>query len=927
MILEFLQDGVLLPGFDVHADPRGGAVDALRALWAAGAEDVTLRPEGLHLGAAALWGLPPALRESIGVRTFTGTVTVRDVGTSGHRGYRWKVEWDGEAGLPFGVWLQRTGRMLLLSDQHREVARLAAVAEGASRDDAFRCVSAAQRLVADGAGIELQGMLKRRRVHIADAVRISVQQAGADGKLTPVAVLSSREGDDTVPLPLGETGARAVADQLHFDGCIVPIGDDVSVVVPADVARAAMVTELASHAGDADRRNFLENPAAFLPNPDVFDEKDYAERVIGVGFAPKGGGTGTTPTARDWAEDPGGVLIDTGLGDVWVPSADLRDLHGELVRARASGEAEVLWEGKAIPAREAVVEALAEAIRTPRGAGDQPGPDGKARPRILLIRENDVSLSYQRYRRNPRKGEIGGVAGLRQPLRSHQVEGVGALQRLWVEGWSGALLCDDMGLGKTMQALAFAAWVRKHMPEVDVPVVVVAPPSLLGPWLQEMTDKLDNSQLPRVLWAPRDPPPQGVPRQIQRLEDFLIGDTHTTSPVLSNISIDLARLRAAHPDVLFIGYDALRRYQFALGRLHFGCVITDEAQEAKDPNSLRSRALRAMNYEFALVLTGTPIENAWRDLWTLCDIAVPGMLGTLRQFGQEYTGDADVRATGERLADELSRVLIRRTRATTLADLPARETKVVQREMAPEQSLAYHSALSRKGQGSAPILGLLGDLARISLHPRIRADLRTPEEAMSWVGASARTSVAWDALAGFARERAAVLVFVRSIAMQATLQRALQLTFGLADVPVLNGAVPPSVRVRMVEQMRRATGFRVMLVSPEVGGAGWNLQFANKAILLERPWNPAVEAQMIARVHRLGQAKPVEIVVPVATLPGRRTYDVILDELLTEKLGLAEAVLAPASMDESELAGRFKREFGDADVGRDAMPRATAMPE
>jgi SNF2 family DNA or RNA helicase len=321
--------------------------------------------------------------------------------------------------------------------------------------------------------------------------------------------------------------------------------------------------------------------------------------------------------------------------------------------------------------------------------------------------------------------------------------------------------------------------------------------------------------------------------------------------------------------------------------------------------------LRAMNQEFALVLTGTPIENAWRDLWTLCDIAVPGMLGTLRQFGQEYAGDADVRATGERLADQLSRVLIRRTRATTLADLPAKETQAIQREMAPEQSLAYHSALSRKGQGSAPILGLLGDLARISLHPRIRADLRTADEAAAWIGASARTSVAWEALAGFARERAAVLVFVRSIAMQETIQRALQLTFGLGDVPILNGNAPASVRVRMVEQMRRASGFRVMLVSPDVGGAGWNLQFANKAILLERPWNPAVEAQMIARVHRLGQTRPVEIVVPVATLPSRRSYDVILDELLTEKLGLAEAVLAPASMDESELTGRFKRALGE----------------
>jgi superfamily II DNA or RNA helicase len=912
MNVDFAPEGLLLRGFDVHA-PHGVTplAAAVLAAWSAGADGFELREDGLLLSAAALRNLAPEVLAELGVHALPGTVRVREVGLTGRPGYRWELLWDGEAGLPYGVWLQRAGRLYLMDEARLTLARLAGEVEGATREEVFRRVSELQELTATGAGIDLKGKLSTRRIHFADAVRIGVQQNGANGKLTPVAVLSSKNATGTAPLPLGEAGQRVVEDQLRLDGCIVPLGDGVSVVVSADVARAAMVTQLAAHANDEDRTRFLANPAALLPNPDVFDEKDYADRVIGAGFAPRGGSASAKATGRDWAEDPGGVLIDTSLGEVWVPSGDLQRLHDELVDAVREGKPELVWDGKAIPTRPGVVDALAEAIRTPRGGAEQRGEDGKPRPRILLIRENDISLAYQRYRRGSRTGVVGGVPGLRRPLRAHQLEGVGALQRLWVEGWSGALLCDDMGLGKTMQALAFAAWARRHMPDVDVPIVVVAPPSLLGPWLQEMTDKLDDDLLPRIIWGPRDPPPQGVPRQVQRLEDFLIGETRSTSPVLANVSIDLPRLRAAKPDVLFVGYDALRRYQFALGKLHFGCVIADEAQEAKDPNSLRSRALRAMNYEFALVLTGTPIENAWRDLWTLCDVAVPGMLGTLRQFGQEYTSESDVRSTGEKLAQELSRVLIRRTRATTLADLPPREVKVVQREMSPEQSLAYQSALSRRSGGNAPILGLLGDLSRISLHPRIRTDLRSKEEALEWVGASARTSVAWEALARFARERTAVLVFVRSLAMQSSLQRALQLTFGLADVPVLNGSAPPSTRVRMVDQMRRSTGFRVMLVSPEVGGAGWNLQFANRVVILERPWNPAVESQMIARVHRLGQDRPVEIVVPVATLATRRTYDVILDELLTEKTGLAEAVLAPASMGEDELAGRFKREFGE----------------
>ncbi|MBK7760549.1 MAG: hypothetical protein IPI35_29905 [Deltaproteobacteria bacterium] len=518
-----------------------------------------------------------------------------------------------------------------------------------------------------------------------------------------------------------------------------------------------------------DRTRFLANPAALLPNPDVFDEKDYADRVIGAGFAPRGGSASAKATVRDWAEDPGGVLIDTSLGEVWVLAAIFNGYTMSSWTRCAKGSRSSSGTGRPFP------PGRAWSMRSPRPSAPRAaGPSSAARTgsRVRASCSSEKTTSHW---------PTSGIVAPRGPawsaacpasadrFRAHQLEGVGALQRLWVEGWSGALLCDDMGLGKTMQALAFAAWARRHMPDVDVPIVVVAPPSLLGPWLQEMTDKLDDDLLPRIIWGPRDPPPQGVPRQVQRLEDFLIGETRSTSPVLANVSIDLPRLRAAKPDVLFVGYDALRRYQFALGKLHFGCVIADEAQEAKDPNSLRSRALRAMNYEFALVLTGTPIENAWRDLWTLCDVAVPGMLGTLRQFGQEYTSESDVRSTGEKLAQELSRVLIRRTRATTLADLPPREVKVVQREMSPEQSLAYQSALSRRSGGNAPILGLLGDLSRISLHPRIRTDLRSKEEALEWVGASARTSVAWEALARFARERTAVLVFVRSLAMQSSL--------------------------------------------------------------------------------------------------------------------------------------------------------------
>jgi SNF2 family DNA or RNA helicase len=363
--------------------------------------------------------------------------------------------------------------------------------------------------------------------------------------------------------------------------------------------------------------------------------------------------------------------------------------------------------------------------------------------------------------------------------------------------------------------------------------------------------------------------------------------------------------------LLLIGYDTVRSMQFAVAEIPFGLVIADEAQAIKNPASLRSKALRAMTYDFAVALTGTPIENTWTDLWTICDFATPGRLGPLAEFRDEFPASEDVRSVGERLANTLSSVLIRRTRQSALRGLPPCDVRSVQRPMPPFQALAYRAEANRAGRG--PILGLLQGLARISLHPRTRAVLESRDDAVTWLGESARTQVMLDALRTWADAGDAALVFVRSLAAQETLSRALRLAFDLPSVECLNGQRPFAERQRIVGRFQDGDGFRVLLVSPDVGGAGWNFQFACRSVLLERPYNPAVEAQMIARTWRLGQKRPVEVVSPVACLPDMDTFDTVLDGLLTEKRLLSESVLAPAATSDEEITSRFSAlRHGDA---------------
>lgn len=309
---------------------------------------------------------------------------------------------------------------------------------------------------------------------------------------------------------------------------------------------------------------------------------------------------------------------------------------------------------------------------------------------------------------------------------------------------------------------------------------------------------------------------------------------------------------------------------------------------------------------------------------------MPGRLGTLVDFARDYPVSGDVATLGRRLAETLAPVMLRRTRAAALQGLPPCTIVPDRRVMPPVQRVAYQSEVAAYERSATGVLGLLQQLARVSLHPRIRAELTTAAEADAWAAESARTAALWEALCRYREEGAAVLVFVRSLAMQETLQRALQLSFSLPHVGILNGEVGMSQRHQLVSRLERGTGFRVLLISPKVGGAGWNLQFASRAVLLERPYNPAVEAQMIARIHRLGQTVPVEVLTPVALLPNTRSFDETLDELLRDKRELADSVLAPAQVSDAEVAGRFQSLLDEptADAGGpdDDMPGA-AKPE
>ncbi|MEQ1502358.1 MAG: DEAD/DEAH box helicase, partial [Myxococcota bacterium] len=891
--------------------PTGSPLLVVQRALVEGDEEVVPAENGVQVSITCLRNWPDEVLDGIGVQRFRGTLGIGEDGIRQSPRYRWKLSWNGRPGAVQGPWLTVDGDRWLLDEPLEEVVRLADHAAAGDRTARFRLVVRLAELSEQDDRIQPAARMLSQTILDANTLRL-VPEPGSD---VPVPKLAHVGPDgQTTEIDLDPTELRAAIDPcLERDG-VVPLPNQRHIVVSAPAARNARLALAAPSASDEVRRQFAQNPLAFLPDESAFDDQDYSARVVGVGEAPSVPAAPPPSATRDWAADAGGLLLQSATGEVWVPGERLAELGDRLHEAASTGQPSVTWDGREIPATPAVLEAIDRILM--EAQEPERSEDERRRPRILLIAENEVSLDWLPTEDRKRAVESLELPPLQIALQQHQLAGVGRLQTVWRNGGPGALLCDDMGLGKTLQALVFGTWAARQIAgegrsahdrsegAVDVPLAIVAPPSLLQGWLEEIERRLDPSLLLRVLWGQAELPRSPGGRSILPLARFVSGGSGR-GVVLESARVDLATLRAHRPDVLLIGYDTLRRLQFAVGQIRFGVLIADEAQEIKEPSSLKSRALRAMKYDFGLALTGTPIENTWRDLWTMCDFAVPARLGTLRDFQAAYPPSGDVQQLGSALADALRPVLVRRTRATALQGLPRCEIVRDDRVMPADQHLAYQAELAAHAQHGTAVIGLLQQLSRVSLHPRIRADFDSRASADAWAAESARTAATWDALRRYREEGAGVLVFVRSLAMQDTLQRALRLSFDLDHVGILNGALSQKRRHELVQRVREASGFRVLLVSPDVGGAGWNLQFASRAVLLERPWNPATEAQMIARIHRLGQDVPVEVVTPVATMAGVRTFDVVLDALLTDKRTLSESVLAPAAVDEAELSSRF----------------------
>jgi hypothetical protein len=674
------------------------------------------------------------------------------------------------------------------------------------------------------------------------------------------------------------------------------------------------------------KQEVLENPAAPLDGYlDVVD-LPYGDRVVGVGsfkFAPtpKPPDVGSMTDGLTPCEEPSPV--PSGLP---THPEELADLRTAVDDARREGCTSITFQGREIRITAELIRRLNHGIIRP-GSGDGKAPEEAAQPKpagtfLLIYTDEQEILDRDRQAAELAREHPGTLLEFHRPeglrrnveLKPHQEEGVRWLQTcVSQKERRGVLLADDMGLGKTLQILTFLAWCIESgkYPELSRevgpfrPILVIAPLVLIenDTWVREMQTffAAHGSVFQPVLTL--------YGTRLHQLRREARADIDIGKPVL-----DIDELRRHR--LVITNYETVTRYQhsFAVqpgGKPLWSVLVTDEAQEYKTPNSKISHAVKAIQPQFAIASTGTPVENRLLDLWNVFDALQPALLGSAREFTDIYEKYAS-----EKLNDLKERLLFQRPHAfllrrdkTGLAGLPAKHVVRLECEMSNAERDQHTQLVAEIRNGTEPRSALrsLHNLALFSQHPDLvvgSPDLGGTE----WIRRSSKLARIIRTLHEVRRRGEKAIIFARHIAVQEMLADVCSSEFGI-HVKVINGdsrraGAGKESRAKMLASFREATGFGIIVLSPFVAGVGLTVTEANHVIHYGRWWNPAVESQATDRAYRIGQTKDVFVYLPILVDPQKAfvTFDEQLNALLERRQRLADDFLRPLDGTEDSMA-------------------------
>lgn len=583
---------------------------------------------------------------------------------------------------------------------------------------------------------------------------------------------------------------------------------------------------------------------------------------------------------RDWK-----VTIGDRLAHV------LKSLH--VIRPRLESTQSLAWDlsfqtdaGKSVPEQK-IREILRSGKRSVKTSNGATVAISREIPEVIeplmadlgiVTREGKIQtdrardLLFQQYSKNngnllassspQSQSEIPIPSDLNAELRTYQHEGYSWLiDRL--SSLSGVLLADEMGLGKTIQTIAAIIELKRRGGSITT--LILVPTSLLGNWQDE----------------------------IERFAPKLRFVT------LHGSGRDSLRDDALSADVILTSYGTLCRDLAFHLKQNYDLLVADEASLLRNPDSEVSRCVAKLNAKKRLALTGTPVENQLRDLWSIFRVVAPGYLGSKTEFEERYqSGDSADPGLHDRLRLRISPFVLRRTKGEVAKDLPEKveidewldldsETRQTYAAIARVGLLEIEEMEAKSGGGSMHLLTLLLRLRQLCLDPRLIDD-------------EAKEGIKTLRLIEILKERfengAKTLVFSQFRKYLGLIRN----SENLAGMKVFSLDGSTRNRSKLVREFQNHEGPAVFLISLKAGGYGLNLTAADTVIHMDPWWNPAVEAQASDRAHRIGQTQPVTIY----KLLTRDSVEERVRRLQTSKQGVIDAIsgdAAPANWTEADF--------------------------
>lgn len=402
-------------------------------------------------------------------------------------------------------------------------------------------------------------------------------------------------------------------------------------------------------------------------------------------------------------------------------------------------------------------------------------------------------------------------------LRPYQRRGVEWMHHLCEVGCHG-LLADEMGLGKTLQVISLLA----ARPTPDKPGLIVCPASVVPVWREE------------------------IAKFFPQIAIDVIKSGHDFSSRTDNV-------------LWLASYTQLRKHRALLDSHEFGYAVLDEGQFIKNPDAKVTQTCFAIKARHRLVLTGTPLENRQLDLWSIFRFLLPGLLGSRAAFESALNSDRE--GTLTRLRAQLAPFILRRTKKEVAQELPPKVEMDLLCPLTDVQRAEYAricaEGLERLGDdvGAAMREKSFGFLALLT---RLRQTCCDPDM-LPWLKApltdSGKINLLVEKLAEIVSSGHKVVIFSQFVMLLDRVREALVANF--PDLPRYELTGMTLDRLKPVQSFQNAQGSAAMLVSLKAAGTGITLHAADYVFLLDPWWNPAVEAQAVDRVHRIGQTNTV----------------------------------------------------------------------